>query len=96
MIMHTDMVSFTCGDKSNACGAEVVALGDAAKIDSGNIVATMAKYLAAVSLQLCSPNGTVTVCLRDVCPSGHPVTPSKNPCEGIDYSVCTKLDYHRS
>lgn len=65
----TAILNFSGGDKSSVRGAEIVAWGDAATIDSGNAVTTMAKYLAAVSLQLWSPNGTVPLCQEDACPT---------------------------
>eukprot|EP00041_Stephanoeca_diplocostata_P014190 m.255467 g.255467 ORF g.255467 m.255467 type:complete len:705 (+) comp19616_c0_seq2:49-2163(+) len=95
-MMHMDILNFTGGDKKKVRGAEIVAWGDAAKVDSGNLVATTASYMAAMSLQLWSPSGTVPPCVGNDCPgSGDPRTLITWSCDGIDYSICSTLAQQR-
>lgn len=95
-MMHMNILNFTGGNKSKVRGAEIVAWGDAAQVDSGNLVQTTAIYIAAMSLQLWSPLGTIPPCTGSDCPgTGDPHTLITWSCDGIDYSICTILAQQR-
>eukprot|EP00039_Didymoeca_costata_P021378 m.344362 g.344362 ORF g.344362 m.344362 type:complete len:673 (-) comp24269_c0_seq1:85-2103(-) len=94
-MMHENILNFTGGNKSKVRGAELVAWGDAAKIDSGNLVFVISKYMRAMGLALWSPNGTIPKCAGNECPSGDPKTLSPSTCNGMDYSICGTLDQQR-
>lgn len=58
-MMHLNILNFTGGDKRKIRGACLTAWGDAAKIDSGNTVSSLTRYMAGMAINLWSPNGTL-------------------------------------
>jgi len=88
-MMHEEVLNFTASAEAKAKvrGAKLVLWGDASQTDSYTLVPTAGKYMAAMSLSLWSPLGTV--------PTADPDDHNSMSCNGNDYSMCNNIDAHR-